>query len=78
MSFDPYECARNDHSEGGIDPEKAKRVMGGQACVWTEQTDEMNLESIVWPRAAAVADLFWTGDKAGGVYPRGVLDFRID
>lgn len=71
MSFDPYDCAKDDKSQAEIDVEKAKRVMGGQACLWTEQTDETNLECVVWPRAAAVADLFWTGEKAGGGYPRG-------
>jgi hexosaminidase len=36
----------------------------GQQLIWTEQTSPSNLDSIVWPRAAASAELFWSG--AGG------------
>lgn len=73
MSFDPYECAREtskDSTTGEMNEDRAKMVLGGQACLWAEQTDETNLESQVWPRSAAVADLFWTGNTVGGGYPR--------
>jgi hexosaminidase len=36
----------------------------------TTQTDETNFESVMWPRAAALAELFWTGAKDDGTYPR--------
>jgi hexosaminidase len=77
MSFNPYGCVRATRSGDGhqhgaeLDPDKAKMLLGGQACLFVEQTDETNLECVVWPRAAAVADLFWTGDAVGGGYPRG-------
>jgi hexosaminidase len=81
LSFDPYACTRShqvgDHAQaaeetdGGVKvEEKRKKVLGGQACSWTEQTDKTNLDCGVWPRAGAVADLFWTGDSVGGGYPR--------
>ena len=35
--------------------------MGGQSLVWAEQTSPYNLDSQVWPRAAAAAEVFWTG-----------------
>lgn len=68
LSFDPYACFSDQESyKNGKD-----RVLGGQACLWAEQTDETNLETVVWPRTAALAELFWTGDKVGGAnYPRG-------
>jgi len=33
----------------------------GQQLLWTEQSDPSNLDSVVWPRAAASAEVFWTG-----------------
>lgn len=33
----------------------------GQVAAWSEQIDETNLEQIFWPRAAAAAEVFWTG-----------------
>jgi|ERR1700735_1044835 hexosaminidase len=33
----------------------------GQHLLWTEQSNPHNLDSIVWPRAASSAELFWTG-----------------
>lgn len=38
----------------------------GQASVWAEQTDESNIDSQIWPRAAAFAEVFWTGGGAKG------------
>ncbi|KAJ7505796.1 glycoside hydrolase family 20 protein [Mycena galericulata] len=36
-------------------------VLGGQQLLWTEQSDPNNMDSIVWPRAATSAEIFWTG-----------------
>lgn len=36
-------------------------VLGGQQLLWTEQSGPQNLDSIVWPRAAASAEVFWSG-----------------
>lgn len=60
IRFDPYD---------NVDEEQKSQVLGGQASLWSEQTDETNLESVMWPRAAAVAELFWTGAGPEG-YPR--------
>jgi N-acetyl-beta-hexosaminidase len=43
---------------------QASLVLGGQQLLWTEQSGPENLDSIAWPRAAASAEVFWTG--AGG------------
>ena len=29
--------------------------------MWSEQSGPANLDSIVWPRAATIAELFWSG-----------------
>ncbi|KAF8964336.1 N-acetylhexosaminidase [Flammula alnicola] len=36
-------------------------VLGGQQLLWTEQSGPENLDNIAWPRAAASAEVFWTG-----------------
>ncbi|CAG7853081.1 Probable beta-hexosaminidase fdl; AltName: Full=Protein fused lobes; Flags: Precursor [Serendipita indica DSM 11827] len=36
-------------------------VLGGQQLLWAEQSDPFTLDSTLWPRAAASAELFWTG-----------------
>ncbi|TFK39092.1 N-acetylhexosaminidase [Crucibulum laeve] len=36
-------------------------IMGGQQLLWTEQSSAENVDSIVWPRAAVSAEIFWTG-----------------
>ena len=40
---------------------EAKLVLGGQHLLWTEQSGPQNLDPIAWPRAAASAEVFWTG-----------------
>lgn len=36
-------------------------MLGGQQLLWTEQSGPENLDPVVWPRAAASAEVFWTG-----------------
>lgn len=46
-------------------PDERRLILGGQANSWTEMTlTEAELEWKVWPRACAVAELFWT-DPSG-------------
>jgi len=51
-SFDPL---------ANITNEQTHLVMGGQQLLWTEQSSPSNIDPIIWPRAAASAELFWSG-----------------
>lgn len=44
----------------GLTAEEEARVLGGEALMWTEMVNELNVESIVWPRASAVAERLWS------------------
>ncbi|WVQ81171.1 hypothetical protein IAT38_003293 [Cryptococcus sp. DSM 104549] len=56
-SFDPYQ---------GVKDDERHLIVGGQTSLWAEQTDETNLEPTLWPRAAALAEVFWSGPSADG------------
>lgn len=44
-------------------PAQRALVLGGEGLLWSEQSGPENLDPIVWPRAAAVAEVFWLGEE---------------
>ncbi|KAF8991506.1 glycoside hydrolase family 20 protein [Hymenopellis radicata] len=64
---DPFKTWQRKYSfdpKAGLSEEQAALIVGGQQLLWSEQSSPPNLDTIVWPRAAASAEVFWTG--AGG------------
>ncbi|KAF9923428.1 hypothetical protein FBU30_006519 [Linnemannia zychae] len=57
-----------------LDEEQQKMVYGGEICMWGEQTDSSNLDTNVWPRSAAAAEVLWSGTKDSKGHSRPLLD----
>ena len=47
----------------GIPANATNLVLGGEVHMWTEQTDEINLDATLWPRASAAGEVLWSGAK---------------
>lgn len=61
VSFDPYK---------GVKTSQRHLVLGGETVLWSETTDETNVDSKIWPRAAAIAEIYWSGGRDNG-FPLG-------
>lgn len=44
-----------------IPEDKYHLVVGGEVHLWTELTDSVTLDFMLWPRAAAAAEMMWRG-----------------
>ncbi|MGQ7947496.1 beta-N-acetylhexosaminidase [Flavobacterium sp. WC2509] len=44
------------------DEEKA-RILGGEATMWSELASPATIDSRIWPRAAAIAERFWSNEN---------------
>ena len=45
-----------------ISHDKHHLVIGGEASMWAEKTDDVSLDNNLWPRLAAAAEVLWRGD----------------
>lgn len=51
---------------GDLTPQQGSRILGGEACMWTEYVSAETVDSRIWPRMAGIAERFWS--------PRAVSD----
>ena len=55
-----------DRDAGALTNEDRTRILGGEVAMWSEFVSEENVDSRIWPRAAAVAERLW--------WPRDITD----
>jgi hexosaminidase len=65
-----------------LTPEQKNRILGGEACMWGEWISHENIDSRIWPRAAAIAERLWSPQDVqdvGSMYARlDDLSWRLE
>ncbi len=47
--------------------EERKRVLGGEATMWSELVTPLTIDSRIWPRTAAIAERFWSAKEVADI-----------
>ena len=47
-----------------ISPEEKKLILGGEATMWGELVTPLTIDSRIWPRTAAIAEVLWTNNRS--------------
>jgi hexosaminidase len=45
---------------GDLTPPQQARILGGEACMWSEYVSAETVDSRIWPRMIAIAERFWS------------------
>jgi hexosaminidase len=56
-----------DHDAATLTDEEKTRILGGEVAMWAEFVSPENVDSRIWPRAAAVAERLWSPREVNDV-----------
>ncbi|KAJ8565689.1 hypothetical protein K7X08_008265 [Anisodus acutangulus] len=61
--FKTWETIYNYDITYGLTDKEAQLVIGGEVALWSEQADATVMDSRIWPRASAMAETLWSGNR---------------
>lgn len=61
--FKTWQTIYNFDITNGLSLAEAELVLGGEVALWSEQADPTVLDSRIWPRASAMAETLWSGNR---------------
>jgi hexosaminidase len=70
-----YEVDPMSGAAASLSPDEKSRILGGEACMWSECVTAENIDSRIWPRNAAIAERLWS---PGNVQDKGSMYARLD
>jgi hexosaminidase len=93
LTLEGHRCGGSDMAAGlplpefkkieALSPEQENNLIGGEACMWSEQVNALTIESRIWPRAAVIGEKLWSPgiltDDVPDMYRRlMLLDLRLE
>ncbi|EPS67345.1 beta-hexosaminidase 1, partial [Genlisea aurea] len=61
--FKTWQTIYNYDIASGLSEAERELVLGGEAALWSEQADPTVMDSRIWPRAAALSESLWSGNR---------------